>query len=427
MASDKGKAAGVSRWLLALTLLTAWLGWMFDGMEMGLYSQVIRPALRDLTGIQKPEGVAIYVGVTMALFLVGMSVGGLLFGRLGDRLGRVKTMVLTVLVYAGFTGLSAFARNWWELAAYRFLGATGLGGEWGLGVALVMETWPNTSRPVLAGLLGAASNFGFLAASLVGLHIARVSSWFAALGLRGLPSWRYVLLAGFFPAVLTLFIRFAVREPERWVRSRAKGEVSRVEELFGSEFRRRTVVAALCAAVAVMGTWVYQWAPTWVNGLSSPAEAGRNSAMVQFWMAVGAITGAFLGGLSGRWASRRPTYTFFCAMSLVSGVAMWLVPKSFGPQLLAWACVAGICTTSLFGWLPLYLPELYPTRMRTTGEGFTFNAGRVLAAGGVFATGPLTQAFGSYPKAGAVMMGVYLIGCLVVWLAPETHGKPLPD
>jgi len=422
MGTDGRKQGAV----LALTLLVAWLGWMFDGMEMGLYSQVIHPALKDLTRIQNPEAVAPYVGLTMALFLVGMSAGGVVFGWLGDRLGRVRTMVLTVLVYAVFTGLSGFVRNWPELAACRFLGAMGLGGEWGLGVALVMETWPNASRPLLAGLLGGAANFGFLAASLVGLNVDAVSSWFAAIGLAGLPSWRYVLMVGFFPAVLTLFIRMAVKEPERWLRSRQRGERVRVRELFSPAFRRRTVVAALCATVAVLGTWVYQWVPTWVNAMGGE-HAAHNRAMAQFWMAIGAIVGAFLGGFSGTWLERRKTYAFFCVTSLASGVAMWLLPKSFGPELLAWACIAGVFTTTLFGWLPLYLPELFPTRMRTTGEGFTFNAGRVLAAVGVFSTGPLVKAFGSYPRAGAVMMLIYLVGLVVILAAPETHGKPLPD
>ena len=411
---------------LALTLIIAWLGWMFDGMEMGLYSQVIHPALKDLTGIQNPEAVAPYVGLTMALFLIGMSVGGVVFGRLGDRIGRVRTMVITVLVYAVFTGLSGFVRNWQELAVCRFLGATGLGGEWGLGVALVMETWPNTSRPVLAGLLGGAANFGFLAASLVGLNIDRVAAMFGAVGLGGLPAWRYVLVVGFVPAVLTFFIRLAVKEPERWVKSHARGEASALSELFSPRFRSRTVVAALCATVAVLGTWVYQWVPTWVNAMGGP-NAAHNRAAAQFWMAIGAIVGAFLGGYTGNWLERRKTYAFFCATSLISGVAMWLLPKSFGAELLAWACIAGVFTTSLFGWLPLYLPELFPTRIRATGEGFTFNAGRVLAAVGVFTTGPLVKAFGSYPKAGATMMLIYLVGFAIIWLAPETHGEPLPD
>ncbi len=149
---------------------------------------------------------------------------------------------------------------------------------------------------VLAGLLGGAANFGFLAASLVGLNIDRVAAMFGAVGLGGLPAWRYVLVVGFVPAVLTFFIRLAVKEPERWVKSRARGEASALSELFSPRFRSRTVVAALCATVAVLGTWVYQWVPTWVNAMGGP-NAAHNRAAAQFWMAIGAIVGAFFGRL----------------------------------------------------------------------------------------------------------------------------------
>ena len=135
---------------------------MFDGLEMGLYSWAVPPALKELLHTTDSRAIAGYLGVTIALFLLGMSCGGVLFGRLGDRIGRVKTMVATVAVYALFTGLSGFARTFPELAICRFCGALGLGGEWGLGVALVMETWPNASRPLLAGLLGGAANVGLL-------------------------------------------------------------------------------------------------------------------------------------------------------------------------------------------------------------------------------------------------------------------------
>ena len=154
--------------VLWLALLAAWLGWMFDGMEMGLYSLIIHPALKDLLHTNDTKIIGPYIGLTLSMFLVGMSVGGVIFGRLGDRIGRVPTMIITVLIYAVFTGLSGLTRNWQQLAICRFLGAVGLGGEWGLGVALVMETWPNASRPVLAGLIGSAANVGFITSAGIG-------------------------------------------------------------------------------------------------------------------------------------------------------------------------------------------------------------------------------------------------------------------
>ena len=401
---------------LWIVLLVAWLGWMFDGMEMGLYSVLAAPALKDLLGTQDTKVVGYFVGVMFALFLLGASVGGFVFGRLGDKIGRVKTMIITVIIYAVFTGLSALSRNTWEFGACRFLGAMGLGGEWGLGVALVMETWPNAKRPLLAGLLGSSSNVGFLISALVN------RAFFGILG------WRLIFCIGVVPALLSLAIRFVVKEPERWVQAKKSGERPDLGQLFRSPLLGKTVMACLLSSVAIIGTWgVFQWIPTWVDDLVG-GKVVPERAIAAMWMAFGQIIGAFIGGPMAEWMGRRRSYALFCVTSLISVVVLYSCVHSFGPALLGLAMVAGICTTTFFGWLPLYLPELFPTRIRATGEGITFNFGRIIAAAGVlFGMGQLVHVFGGYAKAATVVSMVYVIGFILIWFVPETKGQKLPD
>ncbi|MFQ6097090.1 MAG: MFS transporter, partial [Armatimonadota bacterium] len=323
-----GIAPTVTRATLALTLLIAFLGWMFDGMEMGLYSIAIRPALDDLMGTAQTARVGPIIGLTLSMFLTGMAAGGIVFGWLGDRIGRVKTMVITILVYAFFTGLSGLSQHWWQLAACRFLGSMGLGGEWGLGVALVMETWPNASRPLLAGVLGAAANFGFLASSGVGALQAHFG-W----------SWRIVLVAGVAPAILTIFIRLAVKEPEKWVRAKERGEKPSWRELFGPVLRRHTLVGCGLGAVAVLGMWgAYQaWLQSWVKELVEPERVKAAIATTTFWMSMGAIVGALLGGLIGEWLGRRLSFALLCITAWMAAVALFLGCDAYGPKLLFFA------------------------------------------------------------------------------------------
>lgn len=396
-------------------LLAAWLGWMFDGMEMGLYSVLAAPALKDLLHTQDTKVVGSYVGIMFALFLLGCSVGGFIFGRLGDKIGRVKTLITTVIIYAVFTGLSAVSRTGLEFGVCRFLGALGLGGEWGLGVALVMETWPNAKRPLLAGLLGSASNVGFLVSALV-------NQWLGFLG------WRLIFCIGVAPALLSLIIALVIKEPERWVQAKAAGERPDLGQLFQPALLKKTILGCLLSSVAIIGTWgVFQWIPTWVDDLVG-GKIVPQRAVAAMWMAFGQIIGAFLGGPMAEWIGRRLSYAFFCVTSLISVVVLYGCVHTYGPALLGLAALAGVFTTAFFGWLPLYLPELFPTRIRATGEGITFNFGRIIAAAGVvFGMGKLVSIFGGYAKAATIVAMVYVLGLVLIWFVPETKGQKLPD
>jgi len=399
---------------LWIILLVAWLGWMFDGMEMGLYSVLASPALKDLLHTVDPKVISKYVGVMFALFRLGASAGGFIFGRLGDKIGRVKTMIITVVVYAAFTGLSALARNPWQFGACRFLGAMGLGGEWGLGVALVMETWPNARRPVLAGLLGSSSNVGFLVSSLVNIQF-------------GFLGWRWIFCIGIIPALLSLIIRFVVKEPERWVQAKESGERPDLRQLFEPSLLRKTIMACLISSVPIVGTWgVFQWIPTWVGDLVG-GKAVSERAISSMWMAFGQIIGGFLGGPIAEWLGRRISYAVLCICSLVAVVALYSTVHSYGPELLGLAMIAGIFTTTFFGWLPLYLPELFPTRIRATGEGITFNFGRIIAAACIFLGMSNLASILGYARAGTIVSMIYILGLIFIWFVPETKGSKLPD
>lgn len=417
--AKSGPASGnVSKTALWLILLVAWLGWMFDGMEMGLYSVLAAPALKSLLGTQDPSTVQKYAGYMFALFLLGASAGGFVFGRLGDKIGRVKTMVITVLVYSIFTGLTALTTAAWQFGACRFIGAMGLGGEWGLGVALVMETWPNAKRPVLAGLLGSSANVGFLVSALINMQ------WGQVLG------WRYIILIGLVPALLALPIRLTIKEPERWIKARERGERPDLRQLFEPTLRKNTIMACILSSIAVIGTWgVFQLIPTWVKTSLISGSAAREGALAALWMSFGQILGSFLGGPAADWLGRRWSYTLFCIASLVSALLVFQTVDAFGMRLLVLSALAGVFTTSFFGWLPLFLPELFPTRIRSTGEGISFNIGRVLSAAAILlGFGQLDRVFGgSFVRAGSTMAFVYLLGVILIWFVPETKGSKLPD
>jgi MFS transporter, SHS family, sialic acid transporter len=402
-----------------LVLSAAFLGWMFDGLEMGIFPLAARPALQDLLKVTDDKLVGQWMGYITALFLIGAACGGIIFGWLGDRIGRVRTMVLSILFYSIFTGACFFATQAWHLGVFRFLAALGMGGEWSLGVALVMECWPEKARPLLAGAIGAAANFGYALIAVLGL-------WFRI----EIDSWRWVMLAGTVPALLGIFISFFVPESERWKQS-VKARVSKpLQEIFSTELCRTTVLAILFASVALIGTWgSVQWIPLWVGQMTAGQNLPYAKAASQLASALGAIAGCFLGALLGNKIGRRPTYCLLCIGSLVSASILF---KGFshydnGTFLFTVFVVGGI-TAAFYGWLPLYLPELFPTRIRATGQGLSFNFGRVLAAAGALSQGELVkQLGGSYAQAGALVILIYIVGMFLIWLAPETKGKPLPE
>src|SRR5436853_4260197 len=235
--------SGISRgqWMV---WAAAFLGWMFDGLEMGIFPLVARPALQTMmpasASIEQDYFVGLWMGRITALFLLGAACGGLAFGWLGDRIGRVRAMTLSILTYSIFTGLCFFAPAPWQLGALRFIAAFGMGGEWSLGVALVMESWPRDKRPLLAGVIGAASNVGYLLIAVIGFHFKITRD-----------SWRWVMIAGAAPAVLGLAIQILVPESERWKEAVKQGAARPVREIFSGNLLKTTLLAIAFSSVAL--------------------------------------------------------------------------------------------------------------------------------------------------------------------------------
>jgi MFS family permease len=400
-----------------LVLVAAFLGWMFDGVEQGVFPLVARPALQDLLGVQADELIGPWMGYITAAFLLGAACGGLVFGWLGDRVGRVRAMTLSILAYSLFTGCAYLVQAPWQLALCRFLAAIGMGGEWSLGVALVMECWPEKARPMLAGAIGAASNVGFGLIGILGIlfHVTR-------------ESWRWVMLAGAAPAILALFIARFVPESERWKSSAGAEDGRPIREIFGPGMRAKTLLGLAFASIALIGTWgSVQWLPAWADQLTQ-GKVQQAKGLTQTLIALGAILGCGIGPWFGASMGRRPAYFLLCLASLVSCGFLFRYVTVYNALFLFMALLVGGTTASFYGWFPLYLPELFPTRVRATGQGLCYNFGRILAAVGALQMGHLLQLYqGSYAKAGASITLVYLVGLGLIWLGPETKGRPLPD
>ena len=442
-----------------LVLTAAFLGWMFDGVEIGLFPLVARPALQELLGDLGDKAVGTWNGVIVACFLLGAAVGGLVFGWLGDRIGRVRAMVASILVYSLFTGAGAFATQAWQLGVLRFIASLGMGGEWAVAVALVVECWPEKHRPLLAGAIGAAANFGFL-------FIGIVASIFPVME----GSWRWLMLVGAIPAVLAFFVSLVIPESERWKAAAKTARSQPIVEIFAPRLRKTTILAIVFASIPLIGTWaaVSGWIPLWVEQMKQAelvqdqvagvdligAERGelkdklqeakgrlaegkwaeiqvgaaRSKAFVQVLLAIGAIIACFVAPVIGGIWGRRPVYFALCLVSLLSCAYL---SRCLNPhQAWFWPMVwlVGGVTAAFYGWLPLYLPELFPTRVRATGQGLSFNFGRILAAVGALYMGQLVNFLGGdYGSAIANITLIYVLGLVLIWLAPETKGKPLPE
>jgi MFS family permease len=400
-----------------MVLAAGFLGWMFDGVEQGVFPLVARPALQDLLHVEGDKELGLWMGYITAVFLLGAAAGGLVFGWLGDRIGRVRAMILSILAYSLFTGCCYFVQTAWQLGLFRFLAALGMGGEWSLGVALVMECWPEKHRPLLSGAIGAAANVGF---GLVGAMGAAFQVT------RG--SWRWVMLAGAAPALLTLFIARYVPESKRWKDAVKTNRPQPFSEIFSRSLRKRTLLGIAFASIVLIGTWgSVQWLPAWADQLTQ-GKIHNAKAIAQMLIALGAVIGCFAGSWIGGRLGRRPAYFILCLCSLVSCACLFRFVNSYGATFLLLVLLVGGSTAAFYGWLPLYLPELFPTRVRATGQGLCYNFGRILAAAGAIQMGRLLQAYdGSYAKAGATITLIYSLGLALIWLAPETKGNPLPE
>ena len=405
-----------------LALISAFLSWMFDAMDLQLFTMILFPSVSELLGTHDIGTVAGTGGLIVAIKLFAWGIGGVVFGVVADRVGRARTMALTVLIYSVFTGLSALAQNWWELAILQALAGVGIGGEWSAGAALVAETWPEKSRARAMQVMQLAFAFGFFAAASLNLLI-------------GPFGWRWVLVAGTCPALVTIGVRLFVGEPERWVRvkqARAAHETSwrTFTAIFAPGYRRVTIVGVLVSLTMMVGSWgTSTLLPTWIHQMLATAGSTHGVLVTsQSFMIVNA--GALAGYLTLIWMTealgRRWSYFLFCAGAGLTNLLMFGFVHDlsvFMPVML----VYGFFAIGGFGTFAAYLPELFPTRFRATGQGFCWNMARIVTGAGPLTSGLLVGAFGSIPRAGMVVAWIYVVGLVAIWFGPETKGRSLAD
>ncbi|GEP42178.1 MFS transporter [Brevifollis gellanilyticus] len=509
-------------------LVAAFLGWMFDGFEMGLFPLIGKPALQDMLPAADDAVRGQWFTVIIAIFLVGAATGGVLFGWLGDKLGRVKAMALAIFTFAIFTGLCAFATEAWQFAGLRFVASLGMGGEWALGVALVNEIWGGKNRAWVAGMIGAASNVGFLLTGVLSLYLnaslESITHWISSIGIsqetadylmhnRG---WRFLAVSGAAPALINFFILIFVPESHKWEAEKKSGSTSHwaTKDLLGvlvaaiaalgiitvwtpqvlkdvgnvvavpvtivglgialwgyllpvrrymtraqaggsvqtsdrAFIMKNLIIGASLAAVALMGTWgSAQQAAKWASFLSADGTKSNIIEYVVIATALGAILITLITPLVADKLGRRITYFLLCVLAMGSSFVFFKTNHSYtGADMPVWlmitAFLIGGLTASFYGFFPLYFPELFPTSVRATGQGFCFNFGRLIAAIGSLQFVNLMSMFGSAKvtelegearrlmqlqveaNAFTVLSCIYIVGMVLVWFAPETKGKAL--
>jgi MFS family permease len=352
----------------------AWLGWLFDGLDMHLYVLVATPFVAELLGTDnlKSKEVGYFSSWIQAAFLIGWALGGGFFGRVADRLGRSRALMLTILTYALFTGLSYFAQTWWHLLLFRFLAALGIGGEWAVGAALLSETWPRRWRPWMAAVLQTGVNLGVMLAAL------------ATFLLADFPP-RTVFLVGLLPALLVLWIRRAVPEPDEWQGARYTTSLPqpRFLDLFRGPVRRTTLLTLLVCALALTGHWAFIfWSVQQLRSLPdvagwSDAQKTQMVSEMILLITIVSIAGNFLAALLARWLKYRRAIALLCVAYCLTMLATFSVPLDH--KQLAWGLAVVSLCHGVFALFTMYMPPLFPTLLRTTGAGFCYNFGRIAA------------------------------------------------
>lgn len=442
--------------------VVAALGWLFDTMDQQLFTlarplameelipAVVTPATPGETAEEKTAREAAdkkatattrgaHGGYATSIFLIGWATGGLIFGVLGDRWGRVKTMLATIIIYSVFTGVSAFSKGFWDFCLWRFLTGLGVGGEFAVGVALVAEVMPSNARPHALGLLQALSAVGNVTASIIGI---------AGVG------WKAMFLIGTAPALLSLFVRRRLKEPERWQSAAGNTSGTAVQrgsysELFGDpELRYRAIAGLFLASAGVIGLWgigffagdlqreVFGPMLTAAGEKDVPGKLKQLSGITLFVQNIGAFFGIYMFSYLSQYLGRRPAFAICFVGAMIATINVYLnLGKFNGTADIYWMVpLMGFFQLSLFGGYAIYFPELFPTRLRSTGTSFCYNVGRFVAASGPFTLGKLIggaykgyQGADPFRYAGVTMCSIFLFGLVAVYFIPETKGKPLPE
>lgn len=428
----------------------ATLAWLFDCLDQQLFLLGRAGAMKALL----PAGadLKLYGGYATAIFVAGWATGGLIFGAVGDRIGRAKTLTLTVLLYSVCTGLSAFSTGWIDFAFYRFLTGLGVGGVFGLAVALVADSLPERSRSGALGTLQALSAVGNITAASIAIYLGSLEGKSIPAGM----AWKYMFIIGALPAFLCVFLQARLKEPEKWVQARAAGKLTGAKfgsyvSLFGeARWRTPALVGMFLCVAGVVGLWgIGFFSPELVGDVIERSLKQEGVAPEKFaaektkWIGVNMMVqniGAFFGMLAftkaaQRWG-RKPAFAVGYLCAFVATIGYFQLFNSRGDIWMS--AVMGACQLGLFAGFAIYLPELFPTRLRSTGTSFCYNVGRFIAASGPFTLGHLQAALAAgattpeaklaaFRTAACYMSSVFLVGVVAVYFLPETKGRPLPE
>ena len=427
-----------------VVILAAWLGWgfdVFDGLLFNFVAPNCVPSLLDIP-IGSPEARAAtltWTGRLTALLLIGWAVGGVLFGRIADRIGRTRTLMLTMLLYGIGTALCAIAPNIWTLAIFRFIASLGIGGEWAAGAAMVAETVPENRRLEAGALLYTSAPVGLFLASFVNYQIAGV--WMPD---SPETSWRWVFACGLLPAFVAFFVRIFVKEPERWQSLKGKVAIPRLAEIFTAEHRPYVISGFLTAVIALLTWWSCNaFIPVVASGLARIEATARGldlsgtSELIENWKSIatdsfnwGGLLGTLLTVPFAKFFGRKTMFALYFAGSAAAVLATFGLDLAPETRLRMYFLI-GLTVFGVFGSFTYYLPELFPTRIRATAAGFCYNIGRVVAAAGPFLVGEIA-ARGVAGTDTAIRTLFYVgfipaLGLLLLPLIIETKGKKLAD
>ncbi|NOS69960.1 MAG: MFS transporter [Verrucomicrobia bacterium] len=428
----------------------ATLAWLFDCLDQQLFLLGRGGAMKALL----PAGadLKLYGGYATAIFVAGWATGGLIFGAVGDRIGRARTLTITVLLYSVCTGLSAFSKGWIDFAIYRFITGLGVGGVFGLAVALVADALPEKSRTGALGTLQALSAVGNITAATIAILLGRMEGHSIPAGM----AWKYMFVIGALPAFLCVFLQMRLKEPEKWVQARAAGKLTGAKfgsyaSLFGeARWRKSALLGMMLCVAGVVGLWgIGFFSPELVGDVMDRALRQEGVPPEKFasektvWIGVNMMVqnvGAFFGMLlftkMAQRYGRKPAFAvaYLCAFVATVGYFQFFNSRSD-----IWmSAVMGACQLGLFAGFAIYLPELFPIRLRSTGTSFCYNVGRFIAASGPFTLGHLQASLAegattpdaklaAFRTAASYMSAIFLVGVAVVFFLPETKGKPLPE
>lgn len=426
--------------------VVASLAWLFDCFDQQVFNLTRGGAMEAL--LTDKSKATEYGSYTTSVFLIGWAIGGLIFGALGDRFGRARMLTWTIILYSVSTGLNAFSTGFTDFCVYRFITGLGVGGVFGLAVALVADSVPDHTRAPALGLLQALSTWGNLAAGMIGMGIGSLGR--QHLLPFGLAPWQTLFLIGALPAILSVFVMTRLKEPKRWVDARAEGKIRGIKFgsygalLWESKWSKNAWLALIACSAGIIGLWgIGNFHPQIVGdiiargaaarGLTGEALAGEKA----YWQATGLLLqniGGFLGmltlaKLAQTWG-RRPAFALALLCSFLSTVLVFKFMRE-RDQMYWMLPLMGFGQLSVFGVFAVYLPELFPISLRSTGTSFCYNVGRLLAATAPFSVGRITRSLGGniegFRTAGLWMSLVLLLGIAVLPFLPETKDRPLPD